>query len=247
MQARLCRWRRQSHFHRGADAATIGYARATKVCRPEVASCCRMGRAGGIVGRRMSRTRCSERRQAYAVCASLTALPLRSGTALIRDTRVRPGETMPPILHWSAVIGCVALALPASRARAEDYPSRTVTIVAPSAPGGMYSILARLIGGKLERLWANPFIVENRPGASSVTARSRSALRARRLYADGGNTSSPRDQRRPAQEPALRSAHRFRSDRADRAASPRCCWSTRRCRCGRSRISPRSPARLPAG
>ena len=76
---------------------------------------------------------------------------------------------MPPILHWSAVIGCVALALPASRARAEDYPSRTVTIVAPSAPGGMYSILARLIGGKLERLYGKSFIVENRPGASSVT------------------------------------------------------------------------------
>ena len=76
---------------------------------------------------------------------------------------------MQPISHCAAVIGLAALVLPASPARAQDYPTRAVTIVAPSAPGGMYSILARLIGGKLERLYGKSFIVENRPGASSVT------------------------------------------------------------------------------
>jgi tripartite-type tricarboxylate transporter receptor subunit TctC len=76
---------------------------------------------------------------------------------------------MQPISHWAAVIGLIALALPASRASADDYPTRSVTIVAPSAPGGMYSILARLIGSKLEQLYGKSFIVENRPGASSVT------------------------------------------------------------------------------
>ena len=65
------------------------------------------------------------------------------------------------------LIACVLLvALPA---RADDYPSRTVTIVAPSAPGGMYSILARLIGARLEKRYGRAFVVENRPGASSVT------------------------------------------------------------------------------
>jgi tripartite-type tricarboxylate transporter receptor subunit TctC len=76
---------------------------------------------------------------------------------------------MQPISHCAAVVGLAALVLPASPARAQDYPTRTVTIVAPSAPGGMYSILARLIGGKLERLYGKSFVVENRPGASSVT------------------------------------------------------------------------------
>jgi len=76
---------------------------------------------------------------------------------------------MQPISHCAAVIGLAALVLPASPARAQDYPTRAVTIVAPSAPGGMYSILARLIGGKLERLYGKSFVVENRPGASSVT------------------------------------------------------------------------------
>src|SRR6476659_725920 len=86
-----------------------------------------------------------------------------------RPTTNEPGETMQPNSHWAAIIGLAVLALPASPARAQDYPTRTVTIVAASAPGGMYSILARLIGGKLERLYGKSFVVENRPGASSVT------------------------------------------------------------------------------
>jgi tripartite-type tricarboxylate transporter receptor subunit TctC len=56
---------------------------------------------------------------------------------------------------------------PAS-AQAQDYPSRTVTIIAPSAPGGMYSLFARLIATKLEQRFGKSFIVENRPGAASV-------------------------------------------------------------------------------
>ncbi len=88
---------------------------------------------------------------------------------------------MQPIPHWAAVIGMVALALTAPRALAEDYPTRTVTIVAPSAPGGMYSILARLIGGKLEQLYGKSFVVENRPGATSVTG----AVAVARAPADG--------------------------------------------------------------
>src|SRR5262245_66373228 len=76
---------------------------------------------------------------------------------------------MPRTSLRAAVIGVALLALPVLRALADDYPSRGVTIVAPSAPGGMYSILARLIGAKLERRYGKSFIVENRPGASSVT------------------------------------------------------------------------------
>src|SRR5262249_35342419 len=67
------------------------------------------------------------------------------------------------------IITAVLLALPTVPAAAQDYPNRSVTIVAPSAPGGMYSILARLIASKLETRYGKSFVVENRPGASSVT------------------------------------------------------------------------------
>jgi tripartite-type tricarboxylate transporter receptor subunit TctC len=75
---------------------------------------------------------------------------------------------MLPISRWAVVTGALAFALPGPHAHAQDYPNRSVTIVAPSAPGGMYSVLARLIGSKLERLYGQPFVVENRPGASSI-------------------------------------------------------------------------------
>jgi tripartite-type tricarboxylate transporter receptor subunit TctC len=55
-----------------------------------------------------------------------------------------------------------------ARAQSSDYPTRTVTIVAPSAPGGLYSLFARILGAKLEQRFGKTFVVENRPGAASV-------------------------------------------------------------------------------
>jgi tripartite-type tricarboxylate transporter receptor subunit TctC len=76
--------------------------------------------------------------------------------------------------------GLIGLVLfTASAGRAEDYPNRAVTIVAPSAPGGMYSILARLIGSKVERLYGQSFVIENRPGASSITGATSSRMQRR--------------------------------------------------------------------
>jgi tripartite-type tricarboxylate transporter receptor subunit TctC len=53
-------------------------------------------------------------------------------------------------------------------AQSADYPSRLVTIVAPSAPGGLYSLFARILGSRLEQRLGRTFVVENRPGAASV-------------------------------------------------------------------------------
>jgi len=67
-----------------------------------------------------------------------------------------------------ALIVALGLAAGAAGAAAADYPDRTVTIVAPAAPGGLYSLFARIIADKLERQLGGTFIVENRPGAASV-------------------------------------------------------------------------------
>jgi tripartite-type tricarboxylate transporter receptor subunit TctC len=71
-------------------------------------------------------------------------------------------------MNLRALSLALTLSLPAVAAAAQDYPTRTVTIVAPSAPGGMYSLFARLIATKLEQRFSKSFIVENRPGAASV-------------------------------------------------------------------------------
>jgi tripartite-type tricarboxylate transporter receptor subunit TctC len=68
---------------------------------------------------------------------------------------------------WLAVLSALMLMSDAS-ARAQDYPNRTVTIVAPSAPGGLYSLFARLLGHRLEQRLGHAFVVENRPGSSSI-------------------------------------------------------------------------------
>jgi tripartite-type tricarboxylate transporter receptor subunit TctC len=79
-----------------------------------------------------------------------------------------------------ALVLAAVLLVPGHSARAEgssDYPNRTVTVVAPAAPGGLYSLFARLIGTKLEQRLGQSFIVENRPGASSVVG-AMSVIRA---------------------------------------------------------------------
>ena len=55
-----------------------------------------------------------------------------------------------------------------SVARADDYPSRPVTIVVPYTPGGSTEILARIIALHLGPRLDQSFLVEDKPGAGTV-------------------------------------------------------------------------------
>ena len=53
-------------------------------------------------------------------------------------------------------------------ARAQEYPGRPVKLIVPFAAGGPADIYARFLAQRLEVALAQPFIVDDRPGAGSV-------------------------------------------------------------------------------
>jgi tripartite-type tricarboxylate transporter receptor subunit TctC len=63
-----------------------------------------------------------------------------------------------------------ALALLSPPASAQDYPSRTITLVVPLAPGTGMDIIARLYGEQLSQRLGRPVIVENKPGGGFISA-----------------------------------------------------------------------------
>jgi tripartite-type tricarboxylate transporter receptor subunit TctC len=60
----------------------------------------------------------------------------------------------------------LALFFSAAGALSQGFPSKPVHIVVPFPPGGGADTLARIMEPKLAGIWAQPSVVENRPGAS---------------------------------------------------------------------------------
>jgi tripartite-type tricarboxylate transporter receptor subunit TctC len=68
---------------------------------------------------------------------------------------------------WRCAIGAIALPLLWRGAAAQNYPTRPVHLVVTVPAGGSPDIVARLLGQWLSEHLAQPFVIENRPGASA--------------------------------------------------------------------------------
>ena len=65
-----------------------------------------------------------------------------------------------------------ALALVAVHAIAQDYPSKPVKIVIGFGPGSGTDLVARMLADEFSKMFNQPFIVENKPGAAAQIAAS---------------------------------------------------------------------------
>ncbi|MCA7082371.1 tripartite tricarboxylate transporter substrate binding protein [Cupriavidus sp. DB3] len=66
-----------------------------------------------------------------------------------------------------AIPAALIMAPSLSSAETPKYPTRPVTIIVPAPAGGGIDLIARVVGEKLAVKLGQPFIVENRPGASN--------------------------------------------------------------------------------
>lgn len=70
-------------------------------------------------------------------------------------------------MNFIRVIAAVFCLLPFA-AISQAYPTGTVKIVVPYAPGGGVDVMARMLADRLQQKWGKPVIVENKIGASTI-------------------------------------------------------------------------------
>jgi len=66
------------------------------------------------------------------------------------------------------VFAAAVLALPCAHATAQDYPSKTVRIIVPFAPGGSNDIVGRILAAHLSDRLGRQFVIDNRGGAGGL-------------------------------------------------------------------------------
>jgi tripartite-type tricarboxylate transporter receptor subunit TctC len=84
-------------------------------------------------------------------------------------------ETSVALYAAGALLAC---ALTADAARADTYPSRIITLVVPSSPGGPGDVSARLIADRMSQSLGQQIIIETAPGAGGTIGMARVARAA---------------------------------------------------------------------
>ena len=119
-------------------------------------------------------------------------------------------------LHALALLCALLPLAPGAAARDDAYPSRPIHIVIPFPAGGPTDIAARIIGQKHERGLGPAGRRRQSPRRQHHhRRRDRGQGGARRLHAADGDRFDAGDEPVSLQDPALRSAQRFRADHHD--------------------------------
>lgn len=81
-----------------------------------------------------------------------------------------------------AALACAAVGLTSAPASAQDYPTRSITMIVPFAAGGPTDVIARIVTSDMAKTLGQTFIIENVVGAGGTTASSRAARAANDGY-----------------------------------------------------------------
>ena len=69
-------------------------------------------------------------------------------------------------VRW--IVAALVAAVFAGGAAAQSWPTKPVRVIVPFTAGSATDILARTFGQKLQEMWGQPVVIENRPGAGGT-------------------------------------------------------------------------------
>jgi len=84
----------------------------------------------------------------------------------------------PSIGVCPAVVLAVVVAAGVAPARAQDYPSRSITMIVPFPAGGASDVVARIVGNQMSKILGQSIIIENVGGAGGTIGSARAAAAA---------------------------------------------------------------------
>src|SRR5438445_8634144 len=84
----------------------------------------------------------------------------------------------PNALVRPAIVVAIVLAAGLAPARAQDYPSRSITVIVPFPAGGASDVVARIVTNQMSQILGQPTIVENVGGAGGTLGSARAAAAA---------------------------------------------------------------------
>jgi tripartite-type tricarboxylate transporter receptor subunit TctC len=79
---------------------------------------------------------------------------------------------------WPAIVLAIVFAASVAPARAQDYPSRSITVIVPFPPGGASDVVARIVTNEMSKTLGQSIIIENVSGAGGTLGSARAAAAA---------------------------------------------------------------------